>query len=128
MGNQEAAPEQTLPTFEEAKGLGPQDSQFVRDLVEVLEKHGNLDRFGLCLLHEHFPVAGDEVLVETHDLAARTLQIRVEKAGATGHTKPSQWRFVKTGHDSGEVESHAYQVILQCSPISGCPGSRGTAR
>ncbi|MDT0449491.1 hypothetical protein RM609_10460 [Streptomyces sp. DSM 40473] len=37
----------------------------------VLEKHGNLDRFGLCLLHDHFPVASDEVLVETHDADAR---------------------------------------------------------
>ncbi|MFH9350398.1 hypothetical protein [Kitasatospora sp. NPDC017646] len=128
MGNPENDPGQSLPAFEEAKGLGPQDSQFVHDIVDVLEKHGNLDRFGLCLLHQHFPVAGDEVLVETHDLAARTLQIRVDKADATGHTKPSQWRFVKTGRGSGEVESHAYQVILQCSPISGCPGSRSTAR
>ncbi|MFE7524754.1 hypothetical protein ACFU7Y_03445 [Kitasatospora sp. NPDC057542] len=128
MGNPTATPGQPLPKFEEAKGLGPQDGQFVRDLVDVLEKHGNLDRFGLCLLHEHFPVACDEVLVETHDLAARTLQIRVDKADATGHTKPSQWRFVKSGHGSGEVESHAYQVILQCSPISGCPGSRSTPR
>ncbi|MGW3071326.1 hypothetical protein [Kitasatospora sp. NPDC001132] len=100
----------------------------MRDLVDVLEKHGNLDRFGLCLLHEHFPVASDEVLVETHDLAARTLQIRVDKADATGHTKPSQWRFVKNGRGSGEAESHAYQVILQCSPISGCPGSGSTPR
>jgi hypothetical protein len=128
MGNPATTPGQPLPTFEESKGLGPQDSQFVRDLVDVLEKHGNLDRFGLCLLHEHFPVACDEVLVETHDLAARTLQIRVDKADATGHTKPSQWRFVKTGRGSGEIRSHAYQVILQCSPISGCPGSRSTPR
>ncbi|MGW3044847.1 hypothetical protein ACWC9T_33500 [Kitasatospora sp. NPDC001159] len=130
MGNPTTAPGQPLPRFEEAEGLGPQDVQFVHDLVDVLEKHGNLDRFGLCLLHEHFPVASDEVLVETHDLSARTLQIRVEKADSTGHTKPSQWRFVKTGHGNsgGAVESHAYQVILQCSPISGCPRSTSTPR
>ncbi|GHC59943.1 hypothetical protein GCM10010507_41120 [Streptomyces cinnamoneus] len=25
--------------------------------VAVLDKHGNLDRFGLCLLHDHFRLA-----------------------------------------------------------------------
>ncbi|GAA1913722.1 hypothetical protein GCM10009753_52450 [Streptantibioticus ferralitis] len=119
-----------LPRFEEAEGLGPQDSEFVRDLVAVLEKHGNLDRFGLCLLHDHFPLAADEVLVETHDTGARTLQVQVEKAGTTKHSKPSQWRFVKNpGSTGGEkVESHAYQVILQCNPVSGCPGSQSKVR
>ncbi|GHG61623.1 hypothetical protein [Streptomyces griseocarneus] len=123
MGNQTITSGRALPRFEEAEGIGPQDSAFVRDLVAVLEKHGNLDRFGLCLLHDHFPVASDEVLVETHDLEARTLRIEVEKAATTGHTQPSQWRFVKTGGDGGEAESHVCQVILQCTPVSGCPGS-----
>ncbi|MFI9203018.1 hypothetical protein [Streptomyces sp. NPDC053048] len=112
-----------LPRFEEAEGLGPQDSQFVRDLVAVLEKHGNLDRFGLCLLHDHFPVAADEVLVETHDVAARTLRVEVEKAATTGHTRPSQWRFVKNS-SGGEARSRVCQVILQCTPVSGCPGGQ----
>ncbi|KJK57680.1 hypothetical protein UK12_14950 [Saccharothrix sp. ST-888] len=125
MGNRTADSGQALPRFEEVEGLGPQDRKFVDDLVAVLEKHGNLDRFGLCLLHHHFPVAADEILVETHDLAARTLHVQVEKAATTEHTRPSQWRFVKTaGGDGGEAAvSHAYQVILQCSPVSGCPGS-----
>ncbi|GAA2228426.1 MULTISPECIES: hypothetical protein [Kitasatospora] len=128
MGNRTTTTERALPRFEEAEGLGPRDSQFVSDLVAVLEKHGNLDRFGLVLLHDHFPVGDGEVLVETHDLAARTLNVQVEKAGTTKHTKPSQWRFVRTTTSAGGkgVESHAYQVILQCSPVSGCPGSVGS--
>lgn len=116
----------TPPSFEEAEGLGPEDSQFVRDLVTVLEKHGNLARFGLCLLHDHFPVAADEVLVENHDIAARTLRIQVEKAATTGHTRPSQWRFVRTGGDGEGAEGQVYQVILQCTPVSGCPAERST--
>ncbi|MFF4159270.1 hypothetical protein [Streptomyces sp. NPDC001678] len=126
MGNRTISPDRTLPSFEEAEGLGPEDSQFVRDLVAVLEKHGNLDRFGLCLLHDHFPVSADEVLVETHDIAARTLRIQVEKAATTGHTRPSQWRFVKTGGDGEEAEGQVCQVILQCTPVSGCPAERNT--
>ncbi|WP_414166706.1 hypothetical protein ACMATS_02555 [Streptoverticillium reticulum] len=122
MGNQASTARGALPRFEEAEGLGPQDERFVRDLVAVLEKHGNLDRFGLCLLHDHFPVASDEVLVETHDVAARTLRVSVEKATTTEHTRPSQWRFVRNGDQ--KVAGHAYQVILQCTPASGCPTSK----
>lgn len=130
MGNQASTARGALPRFEEAEGLGPQDERFVRDLVAVLEKHGNLNRFGLCLLHDHFPVASDEVLVETHDLAARTLRVRVEKAATTEHTRPSQWRFMKAvrGNGGHEVSSHAYQVILQCLPSSGCPTSKKKAK
>lgn len=130
MGNPTTAPRRALPRFEEAEGLGPQDGAFVRDLVAVLEKHGNLDRFGLCLLHDHFPVAPDEVLVETHDIEARTLHVKVEKAATTTHTRPSQWRFANAAGKAGGdgAESHAYQVILQCAPISGCPGKPSKRR
>ncbi|MBA6433946.1 MULTISPECIES: hypothetical protein [Streptomyces] len=119
-----------LPTFEEAEGLGPQDAEFVRDLIAVLEKHGNLDRFGLCLLHDHFPLATDEVLVETNDPEARTLQIRVEKANGTRHAKPSQWRFMpdishanaSANAKGAETQGGPYEVILQCDVVSLCPG------
>ncbi|EXU69134.1 hypothetical protein Z951_04660 [Streptomyces sp. PRh5] len=113
-----------LPTFEEAEGLGPHDAEFVRDLIVVLEKHGNLDRFGLCLLHDHFPLDTDEVLVETNDPETRSLNIRVEKASGTRHAKPSQWRFLpNVPHAKGaEFAGGPYQVILQCDVVSLCPG------
>ncbi|MET7932648.1 hypothetical protein [Streptomyces sp. NPDC005322] len=122
-----SAPRPTLPPFEEAEGLGPQDAKFVQDLIAVLEKHGNLDRFGLCLLHDHFPLDTDEVLVETNDPASRTLQTRVEKADRTRHVKPSQWRFLPRVHHSRSVEfaGEPYQVILQCDVLSLCPGRDG---
>ncbi|GGR55662.1 MULTISPECIES: hypothetical protein [Streptomyces] len=113
-----------LPRFEEAEGLGPEDSEFVRDIVAVLAKHGNLDRFGLCLLHDHFPLAADEVLVETNDPRARTLHVQVEKADRTRHAKASQWRFVphaerEPGAGPG---SGAYEEILLCTKLDLCPG------
>ncbi|MDK9498788.1 hypothetical protein QEZ40_003993 [Streptomyces katrae] len=111
-----------LPRFEEAEGLGPSDAAFVQDLVDVLEKHGNLDRFGLCLLHDHFPLAADEVIVETNDSATRTLHAHVEKTGRTRHVKPSQWRFAPHGTDCGQGP---YQVVMLCDPLDLCPGREG---
>ncbi|MGW5609533.1 hypothetical protein ACWEWI_26260 [Streptomyces sp. NPDC003753] len=122
-----SAPKRPLPRFEEAEGLGPQDADFIRDLVAVLKKHGNLDRFGLCLLHDHFPLAADEVLVETNDPGSRTLHTHVEKTDRTSHIKASQWRFVAHSEveRSNVDETDPYQVILLCDPLDLCPG-RGT--
>ncbi|MFI1868530.1 hypothetical protein [Streptomyces jumonjinensis] len=119
----------SLPSFEEAEGLGPQDAEFVQDLVGVLTKHGNLDRFGLCLLHDHFPLGPGEVLVETNDPRTRTLHAQVEKAGQTRHAKASQWRFLRHAQRSpgAELKGDPYQVIMLCDPLKDlCPGRERT--
>jgi hypothetical protein len=116
-------PRQSLPRFEEAEPLGPQDAVFVQELVAVLERHGNLERFGLCLLHDHFPLAEDEILAETTDAKTRTLHTRVEKVNKTRHSKPTQWRFLPGVHRlrRAEFDNDLYEVILACDPVSGCP-------
>lgn len=128
MAPQAVTQTQTLPRFEEAEGLGPQDVKFVQDLAAVLEKHGNLNRFGLCLLHDHFALADGEVLVETNDPEARTLRTQVEQADRTEHAKPSQWRFMPGADRSSADRSpeegaggEPYRAILLCTPSSGCP-------
>ncbi|MFF5701235.1 hypothetical protein ACFY7H_01785 [Streptomyces sp. NPDC012794] len=122
----ETATRKPLPRFEEAEGLGPSDAAFVRDLVEVFEKHGNLDRFGLCLLHDHFPLGPDEVMVETNDPATRTLHAHVEKKDRTRHVKPSQWRFAP--HGAEPDGGGPYQVVMLCDPLDLCPGDGGGRR
>ncbi|MFD4598853.1 hypothetical protein ACFWPQ_12560 [Streptomyces sp. NPDC058464] len=120
-----SAPRTSLPRFAEAEALGPQDAEFVRDLVAVLAKHGNLNRFGLCLLHDHFPLAADEVLVETNDPGARMLHARVEKAAGTRHVKASQWRFLPhaEGEQVGGPGGGSFQVLMLCLTQDLCPGS-----
>ncbi|MBG7700220.1 hypothetical protein HCJ76_19545 [Streptomyces sp. MC1] len=117
-------PRNPLPRFEEAEGLGPQDAEFVEDLVAVLAKHGNLNRFGLCLLHDHFPLRAGEVLVETNDPVARTLHAHVEEADRTQHAKASQWRFVPhAGREPGAgSEGGSCQEIMLCTTLDLCPG------
>jgi hypothetical protein len=68
----------------------------VAEVREVLARHGRLDRFGLTLLHSHFDLANDEILVETVDKAGRTLTTRPLSAAATepGATLvESSWRL-----------------------------------
>jgi hypothetical protein len=42
--------------------LNEADASMVEEVIGVLARHNARDRFGLMLLHQHFPVAEDEVL------------------------------------------------------------------
>lgn len=89
----------TLPDITEAKPLVSTDKPLVDELVAVLKKHNALDRFGITLLHQHFPISDDEVLVENVDTGARTQLIcpmKKDELGSLNYTETS-WRL-----DSGE--------------------------
>ena len=49
------------------------------ELRSVLVKHGYTYRFGISLLHRHFDLAHDEVLMETTDTEARISTLAVER-------------------------------------------------
>ena len=72
-----------------------EDTQVFQELYHVLEKHNALRRFGITLLHQHFDIADDEVLLETTDLKARIQMIQpVKKKELDGvrHIETS-WRL-----------------------------------
>ena len=88
---------QRNPSFDEAIPLGAADAQFVADLHDLLKRYGNLNRFGLCLLHDHFDVNDDEILLETNDYEARTLKLEVVKRDALQEIKFTSWRIDGAG-------------------------------
>ena len=57
-----------------------QDSQCFKEVRDVLKKYNALDRFGLSLIHSHFEVGDDEILLETTDVHNRQQKIEVVKA------------------------------------------------
>ena len=65
-----------LLDIDDVKPLSDDDKQCIAELKEVLERHGALQRFGVTLLHNHFPVYEGEVLVEECDEDARTLTLK----------------------------------------------------
>lgn len=65
-----------LPDISEVRPLSDSDEACMTEIAAVLRRHGCLDRFGVTLLHKHFPVADEEVLVESCDVAGRTLTIK----------------------------------------------------
>jgi len=59
--------------------VGERDAACLEEVRAVLEKHGALKRFGLTLLHSHFDLADDEIMLETTDVETREQLIRPVK-------------------------------------------------
>lgn len=71
------------------------DEACLGEIRSVLAKHGALDRFGVTLLHGHFHLNDDEILVEYPDPENRLLVSRVERRSSVdeGNAVQTLWRF-----------------------------------
>lgn len=72
------------------------DRATLEAIKKVLVDHGAVERFGIHLIHKHFDLADDEIVMEYTDEEARTQHTKVEKyADAFSHGRPleTQWRF-----------------------------------
>lgn len=67
------------PDISEVKAFDNEDYACFRDLRDVLKKHNALERFGITLIHRHFDIADDEMLVEFTDIEKRELLIKPVK-------------------------------------------------
>ena len=74
-----------LKHIDEVVPLGEIDTECLVEVRNVLLKHKMLDRFGVALLHKHFDLESDEVLIEYSDEQAKSLTIVAEKL-ANGST------------------------------------------
>jgi len=84
----------TLPHIDDVPPITDMDHAVLQEIRSVLERHGSLDRFGVCLLHRHFDLADDEYLMEHTDDDKRTQMLVVEKKTApTAQKIETMWRF-----------------------------------
>jgi hypothetical protein len=60
-----------FPNINEVQPLNENDTPVMQDIYRVLEKHNALKRFGVTLLHEHFDLADDEIMMETTNVVKR---------------------------------------------------------
>lgn len=106
---QQIAQSNPLPDLNQVESFSQDDERCLAEVAEVLKKHGRLSRFGVNLLHQHFPIADDEVMLETNDPSDRTLLMRpvkiidIEGMGA----RTTSWRL-----DSGRA-----QMACVCVPM-----------
>jgi Glu-tRNA(Gln) amidotransferase subunit E-like FAD-binding protein len=83
-----------LPDILEVPEFTAADQECLDEIRAVLERRNALSRFGVTLLHQHFDMTDDEILVETIDVENRILTSRPEKlAGLTGSGIETSWRL-----------------------------------
>ncbi len=80
-----------LPAFDDLAPIDADDLACMKELRDVLARHGRLGRFALHLAHRHFTLRDDEVLVEYSDAARREQWTRVEPRATQTHAMPTTW-------------------------------------
>ena len=100
-----------LPSIDEVEPISEKDHTCIREIRAVLEKHKCRSRFGITLLHRHFDVGENELLVEECDQKERLLSTRpVLKTSLSPELAvEASWRL-----DTGEVlmacETGCYKI------------------
>lgn len=86
---------QGLSDIDAVAPLDDADRACLADMREVLKRHGRLDRFGVMLLHSHFPIHEGEVLLERcdPDLRQLTLEVAPQSVLASDQIVPTSWRL-----------------------------------
>lgn len=82
-----------LPDVDLVRPVDDSDQACIDAVRAVLREHGALSRFGLTLLHSHFPVHPDEIMVERVDQESRTLTIAPAKGDTVQSTIETSWRL-----------------------------------
>ncbi|MET9489769.1 hypothetical protein [Nocardia sp. NPDC006630] len=83
----------SLEHIDDVRPIDDSDAACLEEIRLVLSKYGNLGRLGIALLHSHFQLADDEMMLETTDTEQREHWVRPVKKmprvqrpqGAPGH-------------------------------------------
>jgi|GEM_PF-6015100 len=84
-----------LSNLTDVHELTKDDDQCLLELQSIIEKQGLTSKFGVALLHKHFEIEEDEVLLESNNPVQRTLTsqpIKVNEA-EKGEYATTIWRF-----------------------------------
>ena len=84
-----------LPDIDDAEELTEDDRRCLTEVMEVIRRNGRMNKFGVMLLHSHFPLKEDEFMLETCHRANRTLTLLPvrEEELQPGTYRPTSWRW-----------------------------------
>jgi hypothetical protein len=89
--------------FGSASSVSSDDEAVLAGISELLQAHGKTDRFGVRLIRNPLGLGDNEVLLETCDIAHRTLRCRVvERDGdCAGEAIETSWQWTPSGSKTG---------------------------
>lgn len=85
-----------LPNIDDTPQLDRDDERCLAEIQQVLQRHDMTSRFGVAVLHQHFELESDEVLIEHCDVRSRTLTskpIKIEDLQKSRNYRPTIIRF-----------------------------------
>ncbi len=90
-----------LADLHDVPPLQADDVECMKAIRHVLKQFGKLDRFALHLIHKHFDIADDEVLVEYSNAKTREQFFRAEKRDSADarDAVPTTW-ILKDGMEA----------------------------
>ncbi|TWB15529.1 hypothetical protein FBZ89_114123 [Nitrospirillum amazonense] len=95
-----------LQDIDAVEPIGEGDTECLKEMYAVLKRHGKAARFGVTLLHKHFAMGDDEVLLEHTDPATRRLVLQPAKVDSpeVGRSMQTSWMLTE---DQGAVTNTA---------------------
>jgi hypothetical protein len=88
-----------LKDIDDVVPINEDDTACLAAVRQVLKNFGKLERFGVALLHSHFPLAPDEIMLETSDEKTRTLTLQPVKESEAGDNKVGTIWMLRDGDD-----------------------------
>jgi hypothetical protein len=101
--------------FGSTASLGDDDEAVLTGIAERLRAHGKTERFGVRLIRNPLALSENEVLVETRDIAHRTLRCRVDERDGLSADKnvETTWQWKPSPGEAGP------DVTLYCTMMCG---------
>ena len=82
-----------LPELRETPPLDDSDLDCLKEVRDVLARHGKIARFAVHLAHRHFDLEPEEVLIERPDPDGRTQHVTVGRLDDEPMARPTTWLF-----------------------------------
>lgn len=95
------------------------DRETLALIREVLRKRNAIDRFGITLLHDHFDVNDDEILIETCDHETRTLTIKPYRNEELKEADIDEDGYVQTNWRFDRNDPKNLMCMIFCSRTQG---------
>ena len=98
-------------SLEDIDGIEPlnkSDENCLQEIYEVLKKHGKQDRLGIALLHKHFDLQDNEIMLEVSDHESRELVTTPVNSDVAGNGNVGTIFALRDGNTI-ETMSHCHQ-------------------
>ncbi|EAY24125.1 hypothetical protein [Microscilla marina] len=113
-----------LKDINEVDPLTDEDHETLQMVREVLRKRNAIDKFGVSLLHDHFEVNEDEILLETHDPISRTLTVKPYRNESLKEADIDDDGFMQTNWRFDQDDPKNLLCMVYCT-INHAPEHRG---